>query len=99
MKPLFTVEAILFISSGNTKLRPDQLEAVFRRMSSSETQSDLRLRHLILRDVDLSTLNHLLLHDGLHSVLTLNLQVGLVSLSLGNINTIWAHSKFDISPQ
>ena len=75
---------MIFCNSGNTKLRPDQLEAVFRMMSSSS----LRLRHLILRDVDMSTLNHLLLHDGLQSILTLNLQVRLVSLSLRNINII-----------
>ena len=75
---------MIFCNPGNTKLRPDQLEAVFRMMWSSS----VRLRHLILRDVDMSTLNHVLLHDGLHSILTLNLQVRLVSLSLRNMNII-----------
>ena len=53
-------------------------------MSSSE----LRLRHLILRDVEMSTLNHVLLYDSLHNIITLNLQVISVSLSLRNMKTI-----------
>ena len=50
--------------------------------------SESYLRHLILRDVDLVTLNHVILQDGLHSILTLNLQVRLVSLSLRYIKII-----------
>ena len=50
--------------------------------------SESDLRHLILRDVDLVTLNHVILQDGLHSILTLNLQVRLVSLSLRNTKII-----------
>ena len=56
-------------------------------MSSSE----LRLRHLILRDVEMSTLNHVLLYDSLHNIITLNLQVRSVSLSLRNMKTICGH--------
>ena len=69
-------------NTGNTQLRPDQLAELFSELSYRRTE----LRHLILRDVDISTLNHVKLHDGLRSILTLNLQVEFLSLSLSSLS-------------
>lgn len=66
------ITAVLRVNVADSNLRPGQLEALFSLLSDLRTETSLG--HLILRDVDLSTLNHVLLHDALHGIVTLNLQ-------------------------
>ena len=69
--------AILRLNIAHTQLGPGQAQALFSLMASSETE----LRHLILRDVDISTVNHVVLQQALHRTISLDVQVRSFSLS------------------
>ena len=59
------------VNISNTMLNPDQSKAIFDKISSPES----KLKHLIVRDVDLSTCNMESLANGAASLQSINLQL------------------------
>jgi len=62
--------AVLRVNISNTKLNPDQTKALFDQIMTSNN----KLKHLILRDVDLSTTNLISLGTGVACLVSANLQ-------------------------
>jgi len=64
------ISNVLRVNLGNTKLKHDQISSLFLTLS----ESSCRLRHLILRDVDLSPVNQDILASTSSTLSSLNLQ-------------------------
>ena len=68
---------VLRVNLGGTKLRHDQVTSLIQGMSGHHLseESEMKLRHLILCDVDLSAVKQVILASGCGRLSTLNLKV------------------------